>query len=915
MIKNTSPISVSVVTNDQGLLTKRISLENAVLTKDASACYLNKGTVERVTLTDEPLTALSNLLAHIDTNQALIHGCFKGEHEKMPILSRALYDALPDAEKHNAITRTKHDGAFYYPDGPGTFFFDYDYCKYGGDPLDREKYWKAMCSVWPALKNAGYLWRPSTSACILNQDTKKLVSDSSNQRLYLVAKNASDLPRFSNVLFKRLWLAGYGYIFITKDGKMLPPTIFDTAVFSPERLDFCAGAECKAPLTQKLPPPMVIEGGLVDTESLPDLSAQEESKYAQLVESAKQRANHRAEEVRSQYQEVEIRRLVENGVSRHHARGVVVSRMSFDLLGGDILHFDSLGVITVNQVMSNLSKYEGATLADPIEPDYGKGKAMLFAGTSGGNPRINSFAHGGRTFTLWHGIDSLKSALKNAADCNSQYVDMFLSSKLNPGEEETAIRLVKEITGISMGAIRAALKAARNSVSGIDSPAELSHNDMAQTWLKEQPFPTPVGAEGSLWVYQEGCWEKMELTKLEPIIASRFNDQSRCARKSDYRHIAQHIYDIAEQPDFFEKAPIGVACPSGFFVVTEDGELQQEDLSANHRQRYRLPVDPVKKTPKRWLKFLEDCFINRYDMLELPLPHGAVYDEAGQIRLLQEIMGSIILGILYLYEKAVFLYGSGGTGKSTLLRIIEALIPEAYRTASDPFSWGKEYFIADLAGKRLNSVGELPDDKPIPASEFKRVTGRDTLQGRHPTHRPFTFKCTAAHLFNSNHLINTRDQSNGFWRRWFILGFFNVRQDKCTIKDLDQQIINEELGQIIYWALMGAIRLKETGGFTETSVQKHLMARWKTHTDSVAEFIADRLIISQNANSFIKRSDLYIAYTRWCEENGRKALSKQKFIERMTSQGIQLSTKDGYAVFRGVEFVHPTEPEGASPFN
>ncbi|MES9934295.1 MAG: phage/plasmid primase, P4 family [Candidatus Sedimenticola sp. PURPLELP] len=647
---------------------------------------------------------------------------------------------------------------------------------------------------------------------------------------------------------------------------------------------------------------MVVEGGLIDTTTLINLTTQEESKYAQLVEAAKQEATPRAEKIRAIYRDREVRRLVKNGVPRHRAKGIVASRMDYDLLGEDVLHFDSLGTATVNQVMSNLAEYDGATLADPIEPDYGRGKAILFAVTSGENPIIHSFAHGGRVFTLWYGEQSLISALDASNEPRNHFVDLFMKSKLNPEQQAHVINHVKELTELTKGEIKEALKAARNNTSGVDSAPELSHDDMAQTWLKEQPHPTPVGAEGSLWVYQDGCWEKRELTKLEPIIATRFNGQSRCARKSEYKQIAQHIYDIVEQPEFFEDAPVGVACPSGFFSVTNDGEIHREELTPDHRQRFRLPVDPVDKAPEKWLKFLENCFFNYYEVLEQPAPHGAAYDGAGQISLLQEIMGGVILGTLYTYEKAVLLYGLGSTGKSTLLRVIEALVPEAYRTASDPFLWGREYFIADLAGKRLNSVGELPDDKPIPASEFKRVTGRDTLQGRHPTHRPFNFKCTAAHLFNSNHLINTRDQSNGFWRRWLILGFFNVHPDSCAIKDLDQQLINKELGKIIHWALLGGIRLKKTGVFTETKVQRELMSRWRKHTDSVAEFIAESDEVSMYSGACIHRTELYKQYQYWCETSGRRFLSSKKFYDRIAALGIIHSVKDGYDIFRGIGF-------------
>lgn len=73
-------------------------------------------------------------------------------------------------------------------------------------------------------------------------------------------------------------------------------------------------------------------------------------------------------------------------------------------------------------------------------------------------------------------------------------------------------------------------------------------------------------------------------------------------------------------------------------------------------------------------------------------------------------------------------------------RILRELVPRDFVTAVSPFSWDKEYFVASLAGSRLNVVGELPDDKSIPSAAFKTVLGGDLITGRHPSHRPITFK-------------------------------------------------------------------------------------------------------------------------------------------------------------------------------
>ena len=119
------------------------------------------------------------------------------------------------------------------------------------------------------------------------------------------------------------------------------------------------------------------------------------------------------------------------------------------------------------------------------------------------------------------------------------------------------------------------------------------------------------------------------------------------------------------------------------------------------------------------------------------------------------------------YQKAALFYEPfGRAGKGTLERILRSLVPPSFVTAISPFKWDQDYHVATLAGSRLNVVGELPENEAIPASSFKTVIGGDLITGRHPTHRPITFTNEAAHLFMSNHLITTKDQSEAFFSRW-----------------------------------------------------------------------------------------------------------------------------------------------------
>lgn len=130
--------------------------------------------------------------------------------------------------------------------------------KPGQAPMIKEGVVEAICSVWPAFRHLPKWWTPSTSACIYDLQGGQLTGEGSGFHLYFPFRPASRLPELADLLFKRLWLAGHGNIFITRAGSMLPRTIFDASVFSPERLDFVGGANC-IDCEQRLPPPVFIQ--------------------------------------------------------------------------------------------------------------------------------------------------------------------------------------------------------------------------------------------------------------------------------------------------------------------------------------------------------------------------------------------------------------------------------------------------------------------------------------------------------------------------------------------------------------------------------------------------------------------------------------------------------------------------------
>lgn len=388
-ISDLNNIIFTEVTKFDGPCTKIIGLdENKKLYKDATQCFISEGKVQvkKMSITDFPA-----YLRSLNTNQAIIHGIPIKNGKEFRIVSKSQFN-----NQSNTITRTKEN--FEYMKSPGLGVIDYDSIP-GEKSLKPDELLCFMEEVCPEFKTAAIVITPSTSACIY-KGTVHMNPDSAGFRLYFFPADSSDLPRFSDVLFKRLWLQGHGRIQVSRTGALLVRTIFDKSVFSPERLDFVAGAICKNGLTQNLSVPVLKGDGYFDTMAMKNLTEDEERSFLKLVENEKEAYREEAAKQKTIYDKNEIQKLKDSGLDHEKAQEVVSNRIKFKLMPEDNLHFDIHGSVCVCDVLNNLEKYDKATLADPLEPDYGGGtnKAILFMNTPETTPVIHSFAHGGRTY-------------------------------------------------------------------------------------------------------------------------------------------------------------------------------------------------------------------------------------------------------------------------------------------------------------------------------------------------------------------------------------------------------------------------------------------------------------------------------------------------------------------------------------
>jgi len=327
------------------------------------------------------------------------------------------------------------------------------------------------------------------------------------------------------------------------------------------------------------------------------------------------------------------------------------------------------------------------------------------------------------------------------------------------------------------------------------------------------------------------------------------------------------IHDRILDENFFSEAPRGLPGASAFFAVDQASGVQRFEYTPELRQRYKLPCDPdTNAKMPMFTKFLSDSFP----------------DDTDQEILVQEISGALLTGMAALLQVAFLFYGFGHNGKSVILEIIQGLVPKGLRSSVKPEMFENEYYRAGLAGKMLNIVGDIGQDKFLTA-DFKDIVSCDVqVTARLPYRDPFSFIPQCGHLFAGNCFPQTRDHSFGMYRRWAIVHFKHTVSFEDRIPRLAEKILKNEAPAILSWALTGAKRVVDQGfHLTQTEAGEALKQKWKNLGDSVEAFLNDEEAVTIGAEFNVERTKAYRDYKDYCSISGVKPLKKSNFYDRM----------------------------------
>lgn len=281
------------------------------------------------------------------------------------------------------------------------------------------------------------------------------------------------------------------------------------------------------------------------------------------------------------------------------------------------------------------------------------------------------------------------------------------------------------------------------------------------------------------------------------------------------------------------------------------------------------------------------------DYLAAAVPDQATRD------VLQEWAGYCLIPTTE-FEKALFLFGSGGTGKSTFIKTQRKLVGEGNCAAVALEDLGDKFRAGGLRDKLINVVTEVNPARALNDSRFKAYVSGDPVTGEKKFEDPGVFTPFARFIVAANTLPKIMDQTDAFYRR-VIMVHFNQRfvdvpnpdaEPSELPKDPDlARKLDAEMPGILNWALAGLARLLARGRFDiPASLQANVLA-FREDQDNALRFLHDGCVFATDFQ--VSATDLYRAYVVWCKAHGEKPHANNRFGQVVTHYSGVQARKNG----------------------
>lgn len=385
-----------------------------------------------------------------------------------------------------------------------------------------------------------------------------------------------------------------------------------------------------------------------------------------------------------------------------------------------------------------------------------------------------------------------------------------------------------------------------------------------------------------LYLYVNGVYiPDRKGTKLKDIIKKYLYPQFRTPRRYN------PIYTLIIEADELQKNFDELNCFPKSYANFQDCMLEIETMQ-------EIPHNPdffsINQIPHKWQDIKRTA-----EGKEIEKFFDFVFPNADDREMFLEYAGYSLTTDTR-QQRFLMLCGIGGTGKSILIRLLEAAAGIANVSNVSMQDLNKRFSTSLLVGKTLNSCADLSGEALEDSSTMKKLLGEDSVMGEFKGQTAFMFKNYSKMLFSTNMLpVIMSERTNGFYRRLLILKM-NGQPEKVDIGLADKLL--KEIPYFLKLSVQALNKMYQRGVITISEGSKEAVLQMWKNSDVVQAWIDDRCTVG--ADLKIERGAAFEDFKKYCESEERRAFTKNGFYEALRGKNYTQTKIQGYWHFKGL---------------